>query len=89
MTVFFFILGPNGQRGLEFTKWEVSDDHDLVVNKTCCVQLRIKIAHGLDQELRGSYLNTALLPKGNKERKLEFLDHTCGKFKIKVNNEFL
>jgi len=67
--------GPYGQRGLEFTKWEVSDDYDLVANKKCRVELRIKIYANMCQNVTSS-------GDQGKERKLKFLDHTCGTFKI-------
>lgn len=77
--------GPNGQRCLQSTKWEVFDDDlDLTMNKTCHVQVRIKI-QGLSENLEE--LNTAFLGGNDengddKEPKLKFLQHTAGNFRI-------
>ena len=78
------ILGPNGQRGLEFTQWEVSEeDHDLIKNKTCRIRIDIKIYGVIGSEIS---FNTAYLEgkdkNGNKEPKLKFLERTFGDFKI-------
>ena len=67
----------------------MSDDYDLVWNKTCRVELQIKI-YSLVRHLNPAPINhdpnTAFLSgkdeNDNKEKKLKFLEHNCGNFII-------
>ena len=67
----------------------MSDDYDLVWNKTCRVELQIKIyslVRHLDPAPINHDPNTAFLSgkeeNGNKEKKLKFLEYNCGNFII-------
>jgi len=78
--------GPNGQRCLQFTKWEVFDDDlDLTMNETCHVQVRIKI-QGLSENLNVTENRAFLVGNDEdgdgKKPKLKFLQHTTGNFRI-------